>query len=107
VGKIRIERALDLLFVGRGSGSFGVARDEAASGPAAIKVLDGAAGLSAGGVTFAVREVAGSSGRTGSVESFGFAGGGPEVSAAFAGELAAEVVAGSGICFSPELLQAW
>ncbi len=90
-----------------GSGSFGAARGVAASGEAATMApLDGGtAGLIAGGVTFAVCEVAGNSGRTGSVESFGFAGGGSEVSAAFATglladvELPDEVAAGAGIGF--------
>src|SRR5260370_27519242 len=83
-----------------GSGSFATARVVAASGDAAITSLaGGTAGLSAGGVTFAVCEVAGSSGRTGSVESFAFAGGGSEGSAPFAVELVAEVVDDSGICF--------
>src|SRR5260370_42081281 len=70
-----------------GSGSFG-----AANCAAATAAFAGRTGLSAGGVTFAAREVAGSSGRTGSVESFGFA-------AAFATELPAEVESGSVICF--------
>jgi len=96
-----------------GSGSFGAESDEAASGEAAMMALpeDGAAGLIAGGVTFAVCEVAGSSGRTGSLESFAFAGGGSVGSAAFVAELPAEfellveaelldeVAAGAGIGF--------
>jgi len=62
--------------------------------------LDGGiAGLIAGGVTFAVCEVAGSSGRTGSTESFGFADGGSEGPAASEAELLAGVAAGPGICF--------
>src|SRR5258705_11230599 len=65
----------------------------------------GAAGWSAGGVTFAGCEVAGSSGRTGSAESFAFAGSGSEDSAAFAAEsldeveLLGDVAAGEGSCF--------
>src|SRR6266851_4844267 len=65
-----------------------------------MALLDGgAAGLIAGGVTFAVCEAAGSSGRTGSVESFAFVGRGSEGSAPFAVESPAEVAAGPGICF--------
>src|SRR5258708_969967 len=59
----------------------------------------GTAGLIAGRVTFAVCAAAGSSGRTGSVESFAFAGGGSEVSAAFATESLAEVAVAAGIGF--------
>lgn len=83
------------------SGSFGAERDEADSGEAAMMALPdgGGADLIAGGVTFAVGEAAGSSGRTGSLESFAFAGGGSEDSAAFAVELAAEVAVGAGTCF--------
>src|SRR5258708_7936057 len=59
----------------------------------------GTAGLIAGGVTFAVCAAAGSSGRTGSMESFAFAGGGSEDSVAFAVESVAAVAAGAGIWF--------
>ena len=89
-----------------GSGSFGAERDEADSGEAAMMALPdgGAAGLIAGGVTLAVCEAAGSSGRTGSLESFAFAGGGSEDSAAFAVESAAEVAVGAdaGVSFISE-----
>ena len=55
----------------------------------------GTLGFSAGGVTFAECEVTGSSGRTGSVESFGFAAAASEFSPDVAGVVAALPVEGT------------